>query len=73
MVLAGPEQPGGMERLIVRIEHADDPALRAQVIECVRTAVSLRPDVELVARGAIYDQERSIKTRRIVDLRPAPE
>jgi len=70
LVFAGPEQTGGMDRLIVRIEHADDPALRAQLIERVRTAVSLRPEVEFVARGVVYDQERSIKTKRVVDLRP---
>jgi hypothetical protein len=31
--------------------------------------VSLRPEVEFVARGALYDHERSIKARRVLDLR----
>jgi phenylacetate-coenzyme A ligase PaaK-like adenylate-forming protein len=43
--------------------------LREEVTRCVREAVSLRPEVEFVARGALYDQERSIKAKRVVDLR----
>jgi hypothetical protein len=35
----------------------------------VREAVSLRPEIEFVARGLIYDHEQSIKTKRVVDLR----
>ena len=35
----------------------------------MREAVSLRPEVEFVARGALYDHERSIKARRVLDLR----
>jgi hypothetical protein len=35
----------------------------------VREAVSLRPEVEFEERGALYDQERSIKAKRVVDSR----
>jgi phenylacetate-CoA ligase len=69
IVLAGPERPGAMERLVIRIEHGPDDVLREEVTQRVRAAVSLRPEVELVARGTLYDQERSIKTKRVVDLR----
>jgi phenylacetate-CoA ligase len=69
IVLAGPERPGAMERLVIRIEHGPDDILREEVTQRVRAAVSLRPEVELVARGTLYDQERSIKTKRVVDLR----
>jgi len=39
----------------------------------VQQAVSLRPEVEFVPRGALYDQERSIKATRVLDLRPKVE
>jgi hypothetical protein len=41
--------------------------------ELVQRAVSLRPEIELVMRGSLYDQERSIKMRRVIDLRPPAE
>lgn len=65
------EEPGAMDRMVIRIERdADDAALREKLIAGVQQAVSLRPEVEFTARGALYDQERSIKARRVVDLRP---
>jgi phenylacetate-CoA ligase len=69
VVFAGPERPGAMERLVIRIEHDADDGLRDEVARRVREAVSLRPEVEFVARGALYDQERSIKAKRVIDLR----
>jgi len=72
-VFAGEEQPGAMERLVIRIEREVDTSLREEVTRRVREAVSLRPEVEFVARGALYDHERSIKTKRIVDLRAKAE
>jgi phenylacetate-coenzyme A ligase PaaK-like adenylate-forming protein len=77
------DRPGAMDEMVVRIEF--DPAsgkssspwtetkLREEVTRRVRDAVSLRPDVVLEARGAIYDQERSIKAKRIVDARKIVE
>jgi phenylacetate-CoA ligase len=70
IVFAGAAEPGAMERLVIRIERDADPALRDEVTQRVREAVSLRPEVEFVARGALYDQERSIKAKRVLDLRP---
>jgi phenylacetate-CoA ligase len=65
------EAPGAMDRMVIRIERdADDAALRERLVTSVHQAVSLRPEVEFVARGALYDQERSIKAKRVVDLRP---
>ena len=46
-----------------------DGGLREEVIRRVRAAVALRPDVAFVARGTLYDHERSIKAKRVVDLR----
>ena len=62
---------GAMDRMMIRIERdAEDAALRDRLITGVQQAVSLRPEVEFVARGALYDQERSIKAKRVLDLRP---
>ena len=69
IVFSREDRPGAMDRLVLRIEHAEDPQLRDTAIAHVREAVSLRPDVEFVPRGALYDHEQSIKTRRVVDLR----
>jgi phenylacetate-CoA ligase len=70
VVFAAASAPGQMERLVIRIERDADPALGEEVGRRVRAAVSLRPEVEFVAPGALYDHERSIKARRVVDLRP---
>jgi hypothetical protein len=65
------DAPGAMDRMVIRIERdAEDAALRERLIAGVQQAVSLRPEVEFVVRGALYDQERSIKAKRVVDLRP---
>jgi phenylacetate-CoA ligase len=71
VVFVATDQPGAMERLVIRIERdagADD-VLREEVTRRVRDAVSLRPEVEFVARGALYDHERSSKAKRVLDLR----
>lgn len=73
VVFAGEERPGAMERLVIRIEREANTSLQEEVTRRVREAVSLRPEVEFVARGALYDHERSIKTKRIIDLRAKAE
>ncbi len=70
VVFAGATGTDAMERLVIRLECDADPALGEEVVRRVRAAVSLRPEVEFVARGSLYDHERSIKAKRIVDLRP---
>src|SRR5262245_38848784 len=59
VVFADEDRPSAMERLVIRIEREADPDLAEAVTQRVRAAVSLRPEVEFVARGALYDQERS--------------
>ena len=61
---------GAMDRLVIRIERDASVATDgAEVARRVRAAVSLRPDIEFVARGELYDHERSIKAKRVLDLR----
>jgi phenylacetate-coenzyme A ligase PaaK-like adenylate-forming protein len=69
VVFADPPAPGGMEQLLIRLERVADAALAEEVVRRVREAVSLRPEVEFVARGVLYDHERAIKAKRVVDLR----
>jgi phenylacetate-coenzyme A ligase PaaK-like adenylate-forming protein len=77
IVFAREDRPGAMDRMVIRVERAPDMALAEEIAEeiakRVRAAVSLRPEVEFVARGALYDHEQSIKTRRVLDLRPPTE
>ena len=67
------EGTGAMDEMVIRIEHAEDLSLRETAIARVRDAVSLRPQIEFVARGALYDHEQSIKTKRVLDLRKVVE
>jgi phenylacetate-CoA ligase len=80
------DHPGAMDEMVVRIEFdgAESPGpgvgtrrdrgeLRDEVVRKVREAVSLRPEVAFEARGALYDQERSIKAKRVVDSRKIVE
>ena len=67
------ERPGAMDEMVLRIEHAEDAGLRETATARVRQAVSLRPEIEFVARGALYDHEQSIKTKRVLDLRKTAE
>jgi phenylacetate-coenzyme A ligase PaaK-like adenylate-forming protein len=73
IVFSRDEGPSGMDRMTLRIEADDSAALPDDLAELVQRAVSLRPEIELVARGSLYDQERSIKMRRVIDLRPPAE
>ena len=62
-----------MDRMTIRIEREADAALGEDLTRRVQLAVSLRPEIEFVARGTLYDQERSIKMKRVLDLRPPTE
>ena len=64
------DRPGAMDDMIVRVELPEDTALRERITDELRAAVSMRPTVEFVDRGTLYDQRESLKLRRIVDSRP---
>jgi phenylacetate-coenzyme A ligase PaaK-like adenylate-forming protein len=68
------DTPGAMDRMVIRIERdGEDLGLRERLIASVQQAVSLRPEVEFVPRGALYDEARAIKARRVLDLRKSVE
>jgi phenylacetate-coenzyme A ligase PaaK-like adenylate-forming protein len=66
-------ETGAMDRMLVRIEGEDDVGVRERLTAAIQQAVSLRPDIEFVARGVLYDEARSLKARRVLDLRPPVE
>jgi phenylacetate-coenzyme A ligase PaaK-like adenylate-forming protein len=66
-------ESGAMDRMLVRIEGEDDAGMRERLTVAIQQAVSVRPDIEFVARGALYDEARSLKARRVLDLRPGVE
>jgi phenylacetate-CoA ligase len=71
IVFARDDSPKAMDRLVIRVEprgHGGNE-LRSAVIRRVHDAVSLLAEVEFVARSGIYDHERGIKLKRVVDLR----
>jgi phenylacetate-coenzyme A ligase PaaK-like adenylate-forming protein len=68
------DTPGAMDRMVIRVEReSDDGGLRERLTGSVQHAVSLRPEIEFVPRGALYDEARSIKARRVLDLRKSGE
>jgi phenylacetate-coenzyme A ligase PaaK-like adenylate-forming protein len=64
---------GAMDRMVVRIEAEGGQAMREALTGRIQQAVSLRPEIEFVSRGALYDHERSIKAKRVLDLRKSVE
>jgi phenylacetate-CoA ligase len=73
------DAPGAMDELVIRIERDERAeqltlqSLADEVTHRVRAAVSMRPVVVFEPRGALYDHERTIKARRVVDTRIASE
>ena len=64
------DKPGAMDDMIVRLELTGDDTLAAKISEDLRAAVSMRPTVDFVRRGTLYDQAKSLKLRRVIDSRP---
>jgi phenylacetate-CoA ligase len=62
--------PGAMDEMILRLELNGDNGMREKISADIRAAVSMRPDVQFVGRGTLYDQNKSLKLRRIIDSRP---
>ena len=64
------DAPGAMDDMIVRLELTADDALAYKISEDLRAAVSMRPTIDFVRRGTLYDEAKSLKLRRIIDSRP---
>jgi phenylacetate-CoA ligase len=58
---------GGRERFLVRVEAGAMPGLEDRVADALRAGLGVRPDVELVAVGALPRSDR--KTKRVLDER----
>ncbi len=72
IVFAREKGTAAMDRLIIRLEPSGSKqnVLCSDVIRRVHAAVSVRPEVEFVAPGGLYNHDRGIKLKRVVDLRP---
>lgn len=65
-----PSDPLSPDRLTIRVAPAGEAAdLPARIGASVKAAVGVTPAVEIVAKDAIYDPERSMKSKRLLDLR----
>ena len=64
------DAPGAMDDMIVRLELTADDVLAYRISEDLREAVSMRPTIDFVPRGTLYDEAKSLKLRRIIDSRP---
>ena len=40
--------------------------------ESVRQAIGVRPEIEITPRAKIFDPEKSLKAKRLLDLRKSP-
>lgn len=77
LVFRREDRPGAMDQMLVRIEFDEAEgsgrwtrqSLAEEITRRVREGVSLRPEVEFETRGTLYDHERSIKAKRIIDER----
>ncbi len=70
-----PADPYSADRMVVRLSAplADRAELEAQIIDRVKNSCEIRPQVEFVEAGKIYDATASGKAARLVDTRKRPE
>ena len=59
------------DRFRLLIDPSPDADLRG-LAETVRKAIGLRPIIEITPRHKIFDPEKSLKAKRLLDLRNAP-
>ncbi|MBT5267212.1 MAG: AMP-binding protein [Rhodospirillaceae bacterium] len=65
-----PDDKLSMDKLTVRIAPArGGEGLEVGVAEAVKAAIGVTPDVEMVPINAIYDPDKSLKSKRLIDLR----
>jgi len=62
---------GGLDRLLVRVEHEDEPGFAERLGRALETAIVMRPVVETVPPGSL--ERFQGKAKRVVDRRPADE
>jgi phenylacetate-CoA ligase len=72
-----PDDRHSMDRMRLRIAFAGnrtaDDAVAARLAERVKQAVGVAPIIETVARAEILGTDDSLKSKRMIDLRPAAD
>jgi phenylacetate-CoA ligase len=66
------DDPYSEDAIVIQIAGpaVESAALQQQISDRVRAAISVRPKVETVPVNDIYDPEATMKSRRVVDVRP---
>lgn len=67
-----PEDRYSMDVMVIKIAARDGAreGLRGRVAGEVKKAVGVTPRIEFVGKNEIFDPDRSLKSKRILDLRP---
>jgi phenylacetate-coenzyme A ligase PaaK-like adenylate-forming protein len=67
------DDPFSMDRLLLRIAVSGEApeAVSRRIAEAVKQAVGVTPVAEVVPVNAIYDPDQTVKSKRLVDRRPA--
>lgn len=63
------------DTLLVRVaaQQGEQERVHMELVERVAGAASVRPSVEFVSRSEIFDPGQSLKSNRVIDLRPTGE
>lgn len=67
--------PYSADKMVIRVATylSDMDALRNRIVEEIKNAAELRPEVVFVPLNDIYDASTAAKVRRVLDVRPRPE
>ena len=71
------EDPYSLDKLVVRIATSTHEAAREQLVEALRQrmqeAAEMRPVIEFAQMSEIFDPSKTLKSTRVIDLRPVEE
>jgi phenylacetate-coenzyme A ligase PaaK-like adenylate-forming protein len=66
------DDPSSPDALLVRVavQPGEQERVHMELVETVTGAASMRPSIEFVSRSEIINLGQSLKSTRVVDLRP---
>ena len=69
------DDPSSPDALLVRVaaQPGEQERVHMELAETVTVAASTRPSIEFVSRSEIFDPDQSLKSTRVLDLRPPEE
>ena len=71
----GEDGSSSPDALLVRVatQPGEQERVQTELAETVTVAASIRPSIEFVSRSEIFDPDQSLKSTRVIDLRPTEE